>query len=379
MNLERVNAAFLENISSRDELGASVSVWRRGHEVLNLAAGFCDREKTKPWTDSTLVLFWSATKGPTAACVLHSLQQHRLTLETRVAEIWPEFAQNGKGAITMGQLLSYRAGLAALDEAVPILDYSAVVGELARQAPLWPPGEGHGYHARTIGFLMDEIVRRLNDGVTLGDYWRMEFAGPLDLEIWIGLPAEKLDRVAPVYAMHSGEMAGGSAFYNVFKDAGSLTHRSFTSPAGLNGASIMNTREARMGSFPAFGGIGTASSMAKFYAMLGNDGEMDGRRFFSATTMDWMKTTLTTGFDRVLQLQTAFTAGFMKDPLDTAGKKSRTTLGPSVSAFGHPGAGGSVAFADPENGISFAYVMNQMGAGVMPNEKALVLMAALYD
>ena len=379
MSLERVNDAFQENFSSRGELGASVSVWRRGNEVLNLSAGFCDREKTKPWTGSTLVLFWSATKGPAAACVLHSLQQNKLTLETRVAEIWPEFAQNGKGAVSMGQLLSHRAGLAALDEAVSILDYKTVITALAREAPLWPPGDGHGYHARTIGFLMDEIVRRLNDGITLGDYWRMEFAEPLDLEIWIGLPAEKLNRAAPVFAMHAADTPGKSAFYDVFRNAKSLTHRAFTSPSGLNGASIMNTREARMGSFPAFGGIGSASSLAKFYAMLANGGELDGRRFFSAPAIDWMKTTLTSGFDRVLQLETAFSAGFMKDPLDTAGKKKRATLGPSAAAFGHSGAGGGVAFADPENEISFAYVMNQMGPGVLPNEKALSLIAELYD
>jgi CubicO group peptidase (beta-lactamase class C family) len=379
VNLERVNEAFGENFSSHDELGASVSVWRRGHEVLNLAAGFCDRQKTKPWTASTLVLVWSATKGLASACVLHSLQQHKLTLETRVAEIWPEFAQNGKEAITMGQLLSYRAGLAALDEAVPILDYDAVIDALARQAPLWPPGEGHGYHPRTIGFLMDEIVRRLNNGVTLGNYWRTEFAEPLDLEIWIGLPAEKLDRVATMHAMRSAVTPRDGAFYDAFSDMESLTFRAFTSPAGLNGAGVMNTPEVRMGSFPAFGGIGTGSSLAKFYAMLASGGEMDGTRFFSAATIDWMKTTLTSGFDRVLQLETAFSAGFMKDPVDAAGKKLRATLGPSTAAFGQPGAGGSVAFADPENEISFAYVMNQMGPGVLPNEKALALIGALYD
>jgi CubicO group peptidase (beta-lactamase class C family) len=379
VSLERVNAAFLENFASRDELGASVSVWRRGHEVLNLASGFCDRQKTRPWSGSTLVLFWSATKGLASACVLHSLQRNNLTLDTRVAEIWPEFAQNGKAAITMGQLLSYRAGLAALDDAVPILDYAAVIDALARQAPLWPPGEGHGYHPRTIGFLMDEIVRRLNNGVTLGNYWRKEFAEPLDLEIWIGLPAEKLDRVAPMYAMRSAVMPKDGAFYDAFSEMESLTFRAFTSPSGLNGATAMNAPEVRMGSFPAFGGIGTGSSLAKFYAMLANGGEMDGIRFLSEATIEWMKTTLTSGFDKVLQLETSFSAGFMKDVVDASGKKLRKTFGPSPAAFGQPGAGGSVAFADPENEISFSYVMNQMGPGVLPNEKALALIAGLYD
>ncbi len=102
-------------------------------------------------------------------------------------------------------------------------------------------------------------------------------------------------------------------------------------------------------------------------------------RFFSGSTLDWMKTTLTSGFDKVLQLETSFSAGFMKDTVDATGKKLRKTFGPSTAAFGQPGAGGSVAFADPENEISFAYVMNQMGPGVLPNEKAIALIAALYD
>ncbi|MGB8353639.1 MAG: serine hydrolase domain-containing protein [Chthoniobacteraceae bacterium] len=379
MNLERFNNAFQENFSLRDEVGASASVWQHGLEVANLAAGFCDRVKTKQWTASTLVLFWSATKGLAASCVLHSLHRQGLSPDTKVCDFWPEFAQGGKGAITVGQVLSHRAGLAALDIGVSVLDYGAVIDALERQTPLWPVDEVHGYHPRTIGFLMDEIVRRLNDGVTLGNYWREEFAEPLDLEVWIGLPKEKLDRVAPVFAARAQLSPGDHAFYDAFSDPESLTFRAFASPQGLNGASAMNTPEVRTASYPGFGGIGTASSLAKFYAMLANGGELDGRRFFSDSVLGLMKTMLTSGFDRVLQVETAFSAGFMKDPQDASGKKLRTTFGTSTEAFGQPGAGGSVAFADPENGISFAYVMNQMGPGVLPNEKSLALIGALYE
>ncbi len=368
MNLESVQRAFEENFSGRGELGASVSVWRRGHEVLNLASGFCDREKSKPWSASTLVLFWSATKGLSAACVLNSLQQHKLGLDTRVAQIWPEFAQNGKEAITIGQLLAHQAGLAALDKAVSVLDYAAVIDALASQPPLWPPGQGHGYHPRTIGFLMDEIVRRLNDGMTLGNYWRLEYGDPLDREQWSRMPAEQLDRVSPVHAPRVMETHEENAFQKAFRDPKSLTRRAFSSPAGLNGTSAMNTREARMSSFAAFGGIGTASSLAKFYSVLAN-----------SKALEWMKTPLASGFDKVLQEETAFFAGFMMDPLDANGRKIRATFGPSTTAFGHPGAGGSVAFADPENEIALAYVMNQMGTGALPNDKAMALIKALYD
>ena len=140
----------------------------------------------------------------------------------------------------------------------------------------------------------------------------------------------------------------------------------------------MNRPEALTTSFPGFGGVGTAQSLAKFYAMLACGGELDGARFFQPRTIDWMTATLAQGDDRVLLMDTAFSAGFMRDPVDARGKKTRTLFGPSLTAFGQPGAGGSHAFADPENHISFAYVMNQMEPGVLPGPKALRLVDALY-
>jgi CubicO group peptidase (beta-lactamase class C family) len=147
----------------------------------------------------------------------------------------------------------------------------------------------------------------------------------------------------------------------------------------------MNAPDGRRASLPGFGGIGTAAALAKFYAMLAAGGSPDGRTFFKAETLAWMHTTLAQGDDRVLLIDTAFSAGFMKDPLvltgapvSPAGEKQRAMFGPSLSAFGHPGAGGSHAFADPEHGIAFAYVMNQMEPGVLPGPKALRLVEAIY-
>ena len=141
----------------------------------------------------------------------------------------------------------------------------------------------------------------------------------------------------------------------------------------------MNKPEAQMGSFPGFGGVGTACALAKFYAMLASGGVFEGRRYMEESALDWMTTTLTQGADQVLQIDTAFSCGYMRDPIDAEGQKVRTNFGPSLSAFGHPGAGGSHAFADPENRIGFAYVMNQMEPGVLPNAKALRLVDALYS
>jgi CubicO group peptidase (beta-lactamase class C family) len=376
MNLQRVAKLFEENFAARGELGASVCVWRDGREVLSLADGWYDREKTMAWAAETPVLFWSATKGMAAACVLRAVQEAGVDLQTPVAELWPEFAQGGKERITIAEVLSHRAGLSALSQPVSVMDYDAVVAALAAEAPHWPAGEGHGYHPRTFGFLLDEIVRRIT-GTKLREYWCAQFAEPLGLDLWIGVPAEMAERVAPVFPARSVPPKGDE-FYTAFLTAGSFTAQSFVSPRGLHSAAALNKPEALTSSFPAFGGVGTARSLAKFYAMLASGGELEGRKFFMPETMAQMTTTLTQGRDRVLLMETAFSAGFMRDPVGTDGRKLRAIFGPSLTAFGHPGAGGSHAFADPEHNISFAYVMNQMEPGVLPNEKSLGLIAALY-
>ena len=238
---------------------------------------------------------------------------------------------------------------------------------------VWPPGTAHGYHARTFGFLIDEIVRRI-DGRTIGEYWRRTFGDPMALDIWIGLPEAEQARVATIYAAKAGRPASPEQFYRDLATPGTLVRRTFTSPAGLHSVSGMNTDELRSLSFVSFGGIGSARALAKFYAMLANGGELGGRRYFQPETLSQMTTTLASGMDLVFQIPTAFSAGFMKDP---PGAHPRI-FGPSPSAFGHPGAGGSHAFADPENGIAFAYVMNQMEQSLLPNEKSLRLVDALF-
>ena len=351
----------------------ALSIWKKGKPLLDLHGGFRDARREHPWTPDTLVLIWSATKGLGSACLLHALQEHDIAIEQRVAEFWPEFAQAGKDEITFAQLLSHQAGLAALDDKVDVLDYAAVIRALEKQKPLWPPGTAHGYHARTFGFLLDELIRRIAL-TSAGEYWRNVFADPLGLDIWIGLPEEQNHRVATMYAAKAGGKATPAQFYRDLATPGTVVRKTFTSPAGLHSVSAMNSAAMRALPFVSFGGIGNASSLAKFYAMLANGGRLEGRQFFSQTTINWMTTTLASGMDRVFQIPTAFSAGFMKDSPETL----RRIFGPSSLAFGHPGAGGSHAFADPENHLSFAYVMNQMEQSLLPNEKSLRLVDAIY-
>jgi CubicO group peptidase (beta-lactamase class C family) len=288
--------------------------------------------------------------------------------------------------------------LCALDQAVDVTDYQSVIAALEKQAPLWPPGTAHGYHARTFGFLLDELVRRLA-GNTMSDYWRKTFGDPLDLDIWIGLPDSEQKRVATIYPAKASGAATPAEFYRDLATPGTLARKTFTSPRGLHAVSAMNSKKNRAMPIVSFGGIGSATSLAKFYAMLANGGELNGRRFFAKETVAQMTTTLASGIDRVFQIPTAFSAGFMKDPGGSsaprsipkdARKRDENNLalrehdpprlfGPSPLAFGHPGAGGSHAFADPENKISFAYVMNQMEQSLLPNEKSLRLEDAIYD
>jgi CubicO group peptidase (beta-lactamase class C family) len=372
--IQRLKPLFDENFERFGELGAAVSVWQNGKPIVDLCGGFCDAGGEKPWTPDTVVLVWSATKGIGSACVLHALQQRKIKLNRTVAEFWPEFGQAEKDKITLGQLLSHQAGISALDQRVDVLDYEGVIRALDGQAPLWPPGAGHGYHARTFGFLLDELVRRIAEK-TLSDYWQENFARPLELDFWIGLPEEQNSRVATIYAAKSGKPPEPAEFYRDLVTPGTLARKTFTSPYGLNVISKMNDRQIRAQPIVSFGGIASASALGKFYSVLANGGELDGQSFFSQETIERMTMTLSDGVDRVFQIPTAFSAGFMKDSRNAA----RRMFGPSARSFGHPGAGGAQAFADPENKIAFAYVMNQMEQSVLPNEKSLRLVDAIYD
>ncbi len=377
--VERVQAVFERNFERGVEVGAAVSVWEQGRETISLYRGWMDAARTRPWEHDTMVLIWSATKGLSSACMLHALEQAGLDLSARVSDFWPEFAQNGKTHLTVAEIASHRAGLAALDDkTATLLDHSSVIAAVEKQKPLWELGEGHGYGPRTYGFIVDEIVRRLA-GRPLSEYWRSTFGDPLGLDLWIGVPPEYHSRVAQMLAARPGCGDAESAFAEAMASPGSLTRQAFTAPAGLLGASAMNAPEVRSASLPSLGGIGSASALAKFYALLASGGEWEGKTYFSPQALEWMTTRLAQGPDKTLQTETSFSAGFMLDPLDGEGRKKRYTFGPSLRAFGHPGAGGSLAFADPENGVSFAYVMNQMEMGVLPRTRAVSLVQAFYD
>jgi CubicO group peptidase (beta-lactamase class C family) len=368
--LGKVLENFERNFVERGELGASVSVWWAGVELISEGAGWCEKERQRAWTAATLVPVYSATKVPAAASLLLALEGHGLSEETLVREVWPRFPV---AEARFSHLLSHQCGLAALDQAAPVLRHSEVLAAIEAQVPAWRLGDGHGYHPRTFGAMVEEPVRRLT-GRHLGDWWREKIADPLGLEFWIGLPENEWPRVARLYPGKAAKADFSDGFHRALTSPGTLTRRAFSSPQGLHAVHEMNQSAAWAAGLPAMGGVGTASALGKFYqAAIGAIASP-----LSASVRRALATLQSAGDDRVLLRPTAFTCGAQQDPVDAAGKKIRRLYGPSSSAFGHPGAGGSHAFGDPETGISFAYVMNQMELDVLPGVKCLEMVEALF-
>lgn len=381
-NLQAVRAWFEESFRTRWEMGASVSIWHHGREVLSLANGHCDRARTRTWAADTLVPVWSATKGPAAVCCMLALEEAGIPLDCPVAEVWPEFIGGGKAGVNFLHILSHTAGLCALDQRAPIYNYDAVVEALERQRPLWEPGKRQGYHARTFGFLMDEIVRRLTEAESLGEYFREVFGSPMALDFWIGLPSAQWDRVSPVYPGKISIANSDQPFIKAFNASGTLTQQTFTSPFGLNAVNDFNQSETWARGYASMGGVGSARGLAQFYSMLAQGGRWNGTQIVPESLTRHFEQTLSQENDLVLLTPIAFSSGMMQDPInedpESDGGKLRQLYGPSRLAYGHPGAGGSLAFADPEHGIAFAYVMNQMEVGALPGERVQGLVRALY-
>lgn len=378
--LSRFQESFQRNFSERGDLGASVVVYQHGEPLIELADGFTSREQNSAWTLDTLVPVWSATKGPAAITCLLALHEAGIKLDHPVVSLWPAFGQNGKSSFTFAELLSHQAGVSALDEKANVEDFEAVIHALETQAPYpSPDSPRQGYHARTFGFILDQLVRLATRGTTLGDFFRQRFGDPLALDFWIGLPESEFSRVATLYP---GKMRLGvkmDDFMKAYLGKETLTHRTFNSPLGLHAATDLNRPEIWAQSLASMGGIGSARALAKFYAMVAHGGWMNQQRFLPEEILSQLSTRLTQKFDDVLCTPISFGPGVMLDPLDAEGHKLRFLYGKSLKAFGHPGAGGSLAFADPERDLSFAYVMNQMEPGALPNERALDLVALLNE
>jgi CubicO group peptidase (beta-lactamase class C family) len=363
-----VREAFEQNFAERGEVGAAVCVYRDGHPVVDLWGGTADAATGEPWQQDTIVLVYSSTKGVTSICANALIERGLLNPEAPVAALWPEFGANGKERITVGQVLSHQAGLPIVEGDMSLADALAgrpVVERLAGQAPIWEPGTKHGYHMRTFGWLVGELARRADpQHRSLGTWFRAEIADPLALDFWIGLPENQEARVARLVPPKTDLRAALAAFGDDL-----LLTRVFSNPGGhFNYDDMWNTRAVRAAELPSSNGIGDARSLARLYAAC--IGEVDGRRVLQADTLKQATVERACGKDEVLMIESCFGLGFMLGASFGAANPEH--------AVGHAGAGGSLAFADPDRGIAFGYVMNDLRFDPKGDPRSEELVRAVY-
>lgn len=398
---EGVREAFTANFDDGLEAGAAFGAYHRGEKVVDLWGGVADTKTGRMWDEDALVLVYSTTKGITAMCANRLVQEGAIDVEAPVATYWPEFAQAGKEHVTVADLLSHRAGLAWTDGPLSYqeaLAWDPVIGALEAQAPSWPPGTAHGYHATTFGWLVGEVVRRAS-GRSLGTYLREEIAGPLGADFFVGLPASEEPRVARLVSfleslesgrtLQSLEALGGTGTGSDGTDLaqqaatylapGGSLFNALAAPGGaLSDPGVWDDPRLRAAEIPAANGVCDARSLACLYAACVSDvvTPSGGRfRILTPEQLDRALVQQTEGPDVVLMgLDIQWGLGFMlnRGVLGSAG------LG-GPRSFGHFGMGGSVGWADPDLELAMGYVMNQMEIGTTGDKRSFRLMKASVE
>ncbi len=379
----KVADAFRANFRDGAEVGAAVAVYRDGVKVVDLWGGYRNGLTKDPWQPDTMVNMFSTTKGVAALVVATAVSRGLISYDAKVADYWPEFAQAGKGDVTVRQLLGHQAGLCALKPKptlADVADPARLAPILAAQTPAWRPGSRHGYHAITLGWYKSELIRRTDPaGRTLGGYMADEIARPLGLDLHIGLPdSVDRERVAHVHnwvraetLLHLKVMPRG--FLGASLNPVGLTARAVSVPRGVdpfNGD--YNRDDVRAVEIPSANGIGTARSVARMYGSAATGGAELG---LSADTLDALMAPATAPSqgvrDKVMHADVVYSLGFCK-PVP------HFEFGSSGRAFGTPGFGGSFGCADPDTSIGFAYVMNRLGFHLWSDPRELALRQALF-
>lgn len=376
---ESVAEAFAENFTHRGELGGACCAYCRGELVVNLWGGVRDKKTGAPWEPGTMVIVYSATKGLSAMTLAVAHSRGWLDYEERVAAYWPEFAQNGKDAITVRQLLAHQAGLFAIEEPVDralVADLDRLAVVLARQKPAWAPGSRQAYHAISLGFYEGELIRRVDPRHrSLGTFFQDEIATPLGLDAFIRLPEEIPDaRLAVLASPGTLRMMTGFPIRFMLE---TMNHRSniYRALAVNPGSSVALDPDrvyARELEVPSGGGVATARGIAHAYGVFASGGRELGLR---QATLDLLAAPAVPPehgfFDECMKGDgVQFSLGFMKStPAWPFG-------GPR--SYGAPGAGGSMGFADPDAQIGYGYVTSQMGTSLTGDPRDVALRDALY-
>ena len=378
-SFERVRDVFVENFSRRHELGGACCVYHRGEKVVDLWGGVRNKSTGEPWEENTMVLVWSATKGLSAMTLALAHSRGWLDYEQRVSSYWPEFAQNGKEAITVRQLLAHQAGLFAFDEPVDrsvVADHDRLAVVLARQTPAWKPGTRQSYHALTLGFYEGELARRIDPlHRSLGQFFQDEIATPLSLDFYIRLPESipnsmlaTLAPPSPLAMLFGFPVRMTLAGFNHRSDI----YRALIANPGTGIVQDARNIYTRNLEVPSGGGVGTARAIAHAYSVFATGGHELGLRPETLEALSAPPIPSSNGFyDDGLMGDVRFSLGFMKPgPVWRFG---------SERSFGSPGSGGSLGFADPDAGIGYAYVTSQMGTKLTGDPRDLALRNAVYS
>ena len=371
LKFEALRDAFAALFDEPQERGMALCVQIGGETVVDLWAGVADKDGQQAWHSDTILNLFSCTKTFTAVTALQLVGEGKLELDAPVARYWPEFAAAGKDKITLRHLLSHQAGLPALREMLPaeaLYDWQAMTTALAAEQPWWPLGEGHGYAPITYGWLVGEVLRRV-EGRGPGESIVARTAKPLGLDFHVGLADEEFDRVAVISRGKGnfGDAAAQRLLKTMMSEPAAMSTRAFTNPPSI--MTSTNKPEWRRMQQPAANGHGNARSLAGFYSGL-LDGQLLESELLAELTREHA-----VGEDKTLLTRTRFGLGCMLDQPEVA----NATYGMGPRAFGHPGAGGSIGFADPERDVAFGFVTNNLGPFVLMDPRAQKLARLLAD
>lgn len=374
---EKVRDVFEENFRSEDELGACFAAYKDGEKVVDLWGGHKDRDKQTPWTQDTLINVWSTTKGMAALTIARLVDRGLIDYDAPMIKYWPEFGAHGKDKVTVAQALSHQAGVSAVDAPITIEDYfdaPRMAQLIAETKPLWEPGTRNGYHALTYGWITGELALRVT-GKTLGTVFKEEFADPLGTDVFIGLPESEEHRVAEQVGPHDYKPKAPEKLKAPSDDASMEVKTRFrTMLLSPEYPEASNLRAWRAAEIPSAGGQANANGLAKVFATAACGGVLDGRTYLSPEIIKHMTTAqATNGLEDInLEMPIPWACGFLPNLGGVA-------LGPNEATYGHAGWGGSLAAADPDERLSFAYAMNRMRSNLAADPRPLGLIAALYD
>lgn len=364
---DKVRVLLADNITSGEELGASITVDLGGETVADLWAGHTDAERTTPWTRDTIVNVWSCTKTVTNLAALMLVERGLLDVFAPVATYWPEFAANGKEAIEVRHLMSHTSGVSGWESpftAEEMYDWESSTAKLAAQAPWWEPGTASGYHGHNMGHLVGEVVRRVT-GQPFKEFVRTEIAEPLDADFQIGARPEDDHRVAEIIPPPPLDIDLG-AF-----PADHPAVKTFTGPAAdATNANTISWRRADMG---AINGHGNARSLARILSVISLGGQADGVGLLSPSTIELIFHEQADGTDLVLGIPLRWGIGYaLPKPVTVPSIPDE-----KICFWG--GWGGSMIVMHPDRGLTISYVMNKMAPGIIGSDRSNAYITAIYE